>query len=336
LLVLGYLAIGVRPESTAGEEAWGEAVNGLRCRLAAERAEAPVGAEVVFQLHFRFDPEGVDPKINILNRFLERGRVKLTFADTKTGKKLERLPDDGWSGPPLTPRPEHFVMLRGKPLEPCPLAVRLLSPKGEPIPPGAYSVALAYENDGKPEVEFGTTPQGFLTQRPYKGPWKFWTGKVAAPPIRLTVVPAEAGEVEVRFHSALDIKVHKEGIGYSWSEKDPQTLRVTRRPGYMIGTRYETHIFLNGKEEMSADGLRPLLGGGMSSSTWLAGGESFLTPELAKQVRAGAALRIRLDVTIFETSVPPGHMWHPKGGDYKVLWTGVVEGSLPAEGKEKK
>jgi len=330
------LALGVAPWAKAGEDAWGEAVNGLRCRLAAERAEVPGGAEVVFQLHFRFEPAGVDPKISILNRFLERGRVKLTFTDSKTGKAFERLPDDGWSGPPLTPRPEHFALLRGKPLEPRRLNVRLLSPKGEPVPPGAYSVALRYENDGKPEVEFDTTPQGFLIPRPYKGPWKFWTGKLAAPAIRLTVLPAEAGEVEVKFHSALDVRVHKEGIGYSWSEKNPQTLRLTRRPGYMIGTRYETHIFLDGKEAMGADGLRPVVGSGMSSSTWLAGGESFLPPEVAKRVLAGAAPRIRLDVTIFETSVPPGHMWNPQGGDYKVLWTGAVEGTLAPPDQEGK
>ena len=42
------------------------------------------------------------------------------------------------------------------------------------------------------------------------------------------------------------------------------------------------------------------------------------------------------DVTIFESSVSPGHMWHPQGGDYKVLWKGVVEGTLSPPDKEGK
>jgi len=329
LHVLGLLATAAGPLAKAGEDAWGEAANGLRCRLAAERAEVPVGADAVFQLHFRFDPAGVDPKLNILNRFLEARRVRMTFSDAKTGKKFGRQPDDGWRNMPPSAWPRDFVELRGKPPEPRRLAVHLLTEAGEQLPPGTYSVELAYENDGKPELEFSTQPDGSLVQRPYSGPWKFWTGKLAAPPIHLTVVPAEAGDIEVKSHSALDIKVSKEGVGYSWSEKDPRVIRLTRRPGYILGMAYETHVFLDGKEASEH-------GGGLSSSTWLAGGESFLPPEAAKQVLAGAALRIRLDVTIFETSVPPGHMWNPQGGDYKALWTGAVEGALPAGAKEKK
>jgi hypothetical protein len=41
-----------------------------------------------------------------------------------------------------------------------------------------------------------------------------------------------------------------------------------------------------------------------------------------------------MDVTIFETSVPPGHIWHSKGGARKVLWQGVVGGALLAATQE--
>jgi hypothetical protein len=92
---------------------------------------------------------------------------------------------------------------------------------------------------------------------------------------------------------------------------------------------YATHVFLDGKVESKG-------GGGMAGGTWLAGGESSLPPDLAKRVLAGAALRIRKDVTIFETSVPSEHMWNPRGGDYKVLWRGAVEGTLAPPDKERK
>jgi len=292
-------------------ESWGEAVNGLRCRLEAEKAEAPQGAEAIFRLHLQFDPKGVDPQTNVLNRCWDAKRVKVGFTDAGTGKTFERLDNDGAVGLPICSWPEDFPELRGKPLEPVQLLIRLLSPKGEQLPPGTYAVAATYANDGSPEADS------------YKGPWKFWTGKLAAPPITVKITPAEAKETELVIPSALDLTCGENGVGFSWSTKAPRVLRLQVRPGYIVGTRYRRRAFYGDPKGEEA-------GGGMCSGVPRGGGggKSFLDPARLKRVVAGDPLTLRADVEVFETSIPAGHMWQPEGGDFKVLWRGQVEGTL--------
>ena len=297
--------------------AWGEAVGGLSCRLVAERGAVPVGARPVFHLHFRIDPRGLGAEVQALNRFLHPRCVTLTFADQETGEVVARRPDGGVPELPMMPRPEDFARLRGRPVGPERLRVRLLSTQGQQLPAGRYRVVATYANDGRNNREA------------YKGPGSLWSGTVTTPPIPLTVVAAGPEPIEIRFHTALEFQRKAGSIGYAWSEKNPQVLRLTRRPGYVVGTQWQTRIFLDGKE--AAGG-----GGGLSGGTWLAGGESFLEPALVKRVAAGASLRVRKDVTIFETSVPPGHHWAPEAGDYRPLWKGSIEGTLPGADKEGK
>jgi beta-lactamase regulating signal transducer with metallopeptidase domain len=112
-----------------------------------------------------------------------------------------------------------------------------------------------------------------------------------------------------------------EQIGITWRGKDPITFRAKTHPGYIIGRSYTEHLFLDGKEV-------PFGGGGMGGAWEDEGrGVSYLPPELAARVLAGAKMRVTADVEVFETSEPTGHMWQPTAGDYKVLWKGQVEGT---------
>lgn len=73
---------------------------------------------------------------------------------------------------------------------------------------------------------------------------------------------------------------------------------------------------------------------GLGSGVWRDGkGMSYLHG-IARNV--GQRLALRADIEIFETSIPPEHMWAPQGGDYRMLWKGSIEGTLPAPDKEGK
>lgn len=301
----------------AAMSGWSPAVGGLRCRLVAERNRVPMGAGAVFDLHFRVDPHDLEPGVDALNRFLHPRCVTLIFTDREVGETAARRPDGGVPELPLHPRPEDFTALRSQGGGPQRLRVRLLTSAGQQLAPGRYTVVATYVNNGRNGRDA------------CKGPGKLWAGTLQTPPIPFTVLHAEPEEIEVRFHSALALRRVGDQIGYAWSEESPRRLRLVRRPGFLLGTRYETHVFVDGKE--IAEG-----GGGLGGGTRLGGGESFLDKGSAKYLAEGKTVRIRKDVRIFETSVPAGHMWHPEGGDCRVLWKGSVEGTLTAPIKEGK
>jgi beta-lactamase regulating signal transducer with metallopeptidase domain len=154
--------------------------------------------------------------------------------------------------------------------------------------------------------------------------------------------PAEAAgagprEIEVKTNSCLVI-VREKGkndagkdvdlIGVTWGAKDPMTLHVKPVEGYVIGRSYTCHLFLDGKPVAWESG-------GLGGSAWEDEGQgvSWLPPELAARVLAGAKMKVTADVEVFQTSEPTGHMWQPTTGDYRVIWKGQVEGTYPAEAK---
>jgi len=319
----------VRPEPVADQQPqglpWGTPVDGLQARLAVPQTAVPLGSKVDFQLHLRFDPKDVDPKIALLNRGEPAWNAELVFRDTKGDKEFRRRPFD--VGMPPIHGPEHIAALRRRSFSPERLKAHLLSDEGEQIPPSTYAVTVVYRNTAKPELEYWTDKDGLQRSRPHRGPQKFWKGTITTVPITLTVTPAEPEEVELKLNSALKIVRRKDGrrdtIGWTWAQEAPKTVTVKRRPGYVIGQRYMLHVFLDGEK------FGEPRGPGMANHTWHdGGGMSFLTREIVERVLAGASLKLRADVEVFETSVPTRHMWSPEAGDFKTLWRGSVEGEL--------
>jgi hypothetical protein len=316
-------ATGARPEKAADAP-----VGGLHCSLVADKAEVPMGGELMFTLHLQFNAEEADPKVNLLNAAQENWRAEFALTNTATAKTYHRKPYD--PGMPWGPtRPADILALRSHPARSEQLRVYLLSPRGEQVPAGVYRVTATYENTAKEQVEFVTQSDGSLDRRPYQGPWMFWKGKIASNSLTLKVTPIAAGEVVLTTHSALDVVRRKqpasdgrtiETIGYAWSRENPKGIRVTRRPGYVLGRSYSFHVSLNGKEVPGVGGS------GLQGGAWEAGrSEHFLPPEIVQRVLAGERLQVAADVVVFETSTPAGHMWSPESGDYKVLWQGRVE-----------
>ena len=300
---------------------WGEAVNGLQCRVVTSKAAVPMGSKLAFELRFRRDPETADPKMHVLNSNERARSIVLRFTNKKAGRTFEREPFD--VGMLTGIDEDDLADLRGRVPRPERFTVYLLSDEGEQIPPGTYSVTMGYENTAKPEVEVTVDADGLIRTRPYRGPPKFWKGKITSAPIRLTVTHVPTKEVELKTNSSLILKREKDSVSWSWSTREPTTFRAKRRPGYHLGSRYSLHVFLDGKEVQS--------GGGGLGGVWRDGqGASYLSERFARQALAGRKLELRADVEIFETSVPVRHMWSPEAGDLKVLWQGQVKGRLSA------
>ena len=313
------------PKSTP----WGAPEDGLQARFAVSQTEMPVGSRVDVQLYLRFDPKGVDEKLNLLNRGKSAWEMELVFKDTRSNNVFRRRPFD--IGMPRGFGPD-IVELRGAPLMPHRLTIYLLNDAGEQIPPGVYTVTAVYQSTAEAEVEFWRDEHGTRGTRPYSGPLKFWKGTITSAPITLTVLPAEPEEIELKISSALVISLGKDGdrntIGWTWSQDAPITAKAKRRPGYVIGRRYVLHALLDGRDiGRVASGL----GGAPNGAANVYSGTGFLQPETVERALAGTSLKLRADVEVFETSVPSRHAWMPEAGDLKILWQGSVAGTLSRE-----
>ena len=304
--------------------AWSERENGLRCRLEADKPRVPEGAEAIFHLLFAFDPKGVDPQLNVLNRYFHPRRVSLMLIRQSTGKVYERSPE-GTSGPvPILPEKKDFVPLRGRPLKPERLRVRLFSDSGERLPPGTYSVEARYRSAE------GTGPRSNDRDpgEAIRGPWKLWSWSLSAPPITIEVEPAAPEELELKFNSNLIVGRTKNGIEWAWGARNPQTLHLKPKVGYSLYVLHETHFVVGGVD-------RKGYGGGWGGPlrvcrVWHPGHSTTpVASDLAGRVLAGAHLTVREDVAICET--PDSEIRHHllgrlDSGGAEVLWRGSVEG----------
>jgi len=321
--VIILLAAGARAEAPGASEddglRWGEMVDGLRCALTAKGKSVPEGAELILDFRLKFNREEGDRDVKFLNRYLDARRVKITFQNNTTGDVFERFPEDGVYGIPPDMVKEDIAVMH-KPLATLQLRVGLVSPDGHHIPPGNYSVGASYRNDTTPDVKL--YKGGDIL---YDGPWRFWEGTVTSPPVSLRVRRVKAGGRMVKINSALDVRIIMNGIGWSWGEKKPKAVRVKRRPGYIIGKRYEIHVFVNG-EDMEYGGH------GLATSLEQDGKEIVPLPKLISQrVANGEPIKLRADIELFETSVPAKKPWKPRTGDYRALWKGRIEGKLDEE-----
>ena len=290
--------------SLAEEEAFGEPVRGLACRLRISEEVVPLGARPEFRLLFHYDgPDGF-----LLNRRLEAGRVELSFRDTGTGEVHRRRPDDGSAGMWEPVWAEQFVPLGAGAVSALPLPVRLLTKKGKQLPPGTYEVTARYETDGKP-----LPPDVELDE-------EIWTGTISSPAVRLTVKDAGPAEKSFELPARLTFHWTDDGLSYGCEREDVATVKLTVRPGYYLDVRFAVDRSLGGAAyEESGSGV------GASFGWW-----SFIEPEAREKVKEGASLAIRLKLTVMETSWPiDWHMAYPENGDHRVLWQGEISGLLP-------
>ena len=290
-----------------------------------EKAELPMGAIGIYKLLFRFNPQDVDPQINLLSRDFHTRSTLLTFTDTKTGAVFERGHDDGIEHYPKS-NPLDAGELRGGAVKPERLVVQLLTYKGEQVPPGTYSVVATYVSKGKPE---STKFRDDGTAIAYPWAWQFWGGTIKSPPVTVTVTPVKVEEKEHRIPSALVFECNSFGLHGRYREGATQAARFAVRPGYTVGTRRQDRADLG-----PAKNIRVL---GESESNGLPGervdercavGLGHESKELLKPILAGERLDLRLGITIFETPIPPCHYWMLVRNFSNVLWEGTIAGTV--------
>ena len=299
---------------------WGASHEGLACGLSTTRDSIGQGHHLEVHLGLRFDPQASPAKIGMLNDF--SSSIGFNFDKIETGENIARGPQVFVGPGPPMPHPEDFVELRRRSMTMRPISISLLTPEGEQLPAGTYRLTAWYENEGKAEMigDECSRPE------PYSGPWVFWKGRITSAHVLIHVRPSGPAPQELRVNSGFVVKSTDGRTCWGLSVENPLRVTVTKRPGFYLGRKAD-HYFAIG-----ADDFKPS-GQSWGGSLWDSG-SGFgcqLRPEDEARLAAGERLTIRDDIVIFETSEPPGHLWMPERGDYRVLWQGRIEGGLPGK-----
>jgi hypothetical protein len=268
--------------------AWGAHENGIACGLTAETDTVPQGHVVVFHLNLRFDPSLADTTLSYLNE--TSGSASFTFTDMRTGQAFKRLPMPDY-GPPYDPTPQDFVPLHKRAPQPRSVEVPLLTPEGDQLPDGSYSVVASYENTGVAELMMW----GDSNPVRYFGLSTFWKGTARSGPINIEVTHADPESIRVLVRSGIKLTASTTGPYFGLSTQDSFLVHVQRRPGFRI--RRATEVFLAiGDGEFHRAGRS--LGDQPFATTVVT---TFALPKEAADIRTGTPLQIRTVITVFET-----------------------------------
>ena len=236
--------------------------------------------------------------------------ISIAFESRDTGTIYQRVLDTFRGGPVHTPYAEEFILLREHPLLLWSLPVRLLHETGEQIPPGTYKVTARYQ-EAKAE----------MSSLPPPGPWKMHQGPLVSAPLTLNVQPVDPEEVEIRTNSAIEL-IGADCCQVTGIRENPTVLRRTKRPGFSFQACAETWAAVRG-----APFKRLMSGGG--ESTWITGGSACLGKEVCDALAAGDSVKVRVNVTIYETADPHPRFCSPSRTDSRAIWRGSLEAHRP-------
>jgi len=92
-------------------------------------------------------------------------------------------------------------------------------------------------------------------------------------------------------------------------------IAVVVDPGMVLGFETEERVFpTGGRRPKEASRL------GLASGADAYGGTSIYSTSQGGIPAPGTRYEVEIEVVLFETDVPPGHMWQPRAGRYKELW----------------
>ena len=129
-----------------------------------------------------------------------------------------------------------------------------------------------------------------------------WATQTVALPLRFNLIRRPAGHY------------------FSWDTTQTRTLTIRHTPTLVVGKRTELRVVLRGKGRPKEPG-----------SVALDGGLSFTDDEtlVLTPQQAPAAEAVEATVIIFETDVPPGHLWSPTSDRYRELHRDVIRQPIP-------
>jgi hypothetical protein len=300
--------------------AWGVPSEGLACGLAALRDSLVQGDRLAVHLGLRFDPTTAPESLGMLNDFSREARF--LFTNTLTGESIERGPTVFVGPGPPSAWPDDFVNLRDRPVTLRTIDISLLTPEGKQLPEGIYSVTCWYENEGEAKV----MQDECSYPTPYVGSLTFWKGTITSAPILVHVGHAKPVQRALRVNSGLEVDGAGGRVVWRQTQENPFRIMVMQRPGYFLG-RTDVESVAIGRDAIKWNSER-------AGPIWVTRNDpgGALRLDDNARVAAGERLLVRSDITIFETSEPPGHLWMPEAGDYRVLWQGRIEGKLPGRG----
>lgn len=293
--------------SRAVETGWGEAVNGLSISAATNRDTLDINAEMRFEIFFRFWPFDSDGHVKLLHWGGRQARVALTLS-AAGGPETYTRPAHDFGGPFIIP-PDP-ADLRAGVLPSETERFYLLSPEGEPVPPGDYLLRLTYDNPT-------------------------WAGVLQTAPLPLYVSASAADTTWCELPSRVEVVEQPTGqLMWRWDDGSFEPATIVSRPGYHLGFSVEVRKFIGDEpvkappredETALAEFFRTFgsewsrnLGGGLPRRP-VSGASGLTGPGIREALADGQVLRAEFDAVVFETSNPPQSHWRPETGDYRPL-----------------
>jgi hypothetical protein len=132
-----------------------------------------------------------------------------------------------------------------------------------------------------------------------------------------TAVPSIRTEREFRLPASLQVKRTDEQMSLSFDYVRAIKLKVGK--DMVTGLKSELRVCRDGKLVVS---------GYHSLESGPAGKPSIgviLNRRIDKIPQAGERYTVEVQLTLFETDIPPRHLWSPESGKYRVLWTKTIK-----------
>lgn len=273
---------------------------GLFCLAMPETNRIEEGMVLPVKLQVWAAPQELPPGVKHFNAFLIQRNLKLHLTNqiTRQAFVLNIEPDNGpWFN---FDEGKQAQALDGTKQGPWEADFRLVRLRAD-LRPGGYdcAVELAYPKD-RP------------TQWSEKAPdWKsfgFWSGRILSPVFELTVLKETPKKQKLVVPGQPHLVKGKNGaFALVLRKEEFSTIEVAVRNGFFLG-----------QDVIAPNGDRTLQSGIPEESSEL----EFPIPGRVKWPKYRAR--------IFETAVPPGHLWDPGVGtdDFKLLWESRFETNL--------
>ncbi len=134
------------------------------------------------------------------------------------------------------------------------------------------------------------------------------------PPIA-DVDPLVRHQVLVKVPTRVKIERGTDTLAIEVDRNSLQTTNITVGSKMVTGVQSELFVYAEGDARPSQPG-RIGLSGGLDFNL----GKDFFNSKQQGIPMPGKKYVVEMDLSIFETDIPPQHMWSPYGKNYRVLW----------------